>query len=185
MIKNILVFLMMVTTLFSASERISNIQDIYSIVKEVTYLNGEKREKVYKIEYVSPDYLRKEMILPNVNKGEIFQYEKDKTKVYIPLFDEITEENGSEDVSNFLSIIKDLKSKDLKDKEFVKNYYLKKIKELKYKDSYKIRFKKFEKINGFLLPVEMEIFQENNKLAELNLENIKVNSGLKRRDLKK
>ncbi|MEG0069000.1 hypothetical protein [Cetobacterium sp.] len=185
MIKNILIFLLTTISIFSAPAKISNIKDIYSLVKEVTYLNGEKKEKTYKIEYISPDYLRKEIILPNVNKGEIFQYEKGDAKVYIPLFDEVVEEKNSDDVSNFLSIIKDLKNKDLNDKNFIDNYYLKKIKELKYKDSYKIKIKKYEKINGFLLPVELEIFEDNSKLAELKLQNVQVNSGIKRKELKK
>lgn len=184
MIKKIFLFMVIGSTIFATSKRISNIDDIYSTVKETVYLNGEKKEKEYRIEYISPDYLRKEVIVPNVNKGEIFQYENGKSLVYIPLFNEVSQ-NNSEDVSNFLSIIKDLKNKDQNDKSFIDNYYLEKVKELKYKDSYRIKIKEYKKFDGYLLPIKMEIFEKESKVAELDLKDTKVNSGLKRKELKK
>ena len=184
MIKKILIFLIIGVSALASSKRISNIQDIYSTVKETVYLNGDKKEKEYEIEYISPDYLRKEIIAPNVNKGEIFQYENEKSLVYIPLFDEVSQ-NNSEDVSNFLSIIKDLKNKDQNDKNFIDNYYLKKVKELKYKDNYRIKIKEYKKVDGYLLPIKMEIFERESKVADLDLKDTKVNSGLKRKELKK
>ncbi|MGL5970885.1 MAG: hypothetical protein ACRCZL_02600, partial [Cetobacterium sp.] len=105
MLKKILTFLLISTSMFASINKISNISDLYSNVKETVYINGEKRLKEYTIEYISSDYLRKEIISPKVNKGEIFQEEYGKSLVYIPLFKEISE-NNSEDVSNFLSIIK-------------------------------------------------------------------------------
>ncbi|MGL4904156.1 MAG: hypothetical protein ACRC34_01470, partial [Cetobacterium sp.] len=119
-----------------------------------------------------------------VNKGEIFQDEQGKSLVYIPLFKEISE-NSSEDVSNFLSIIKDLKNKDQNDQSFKNNYYSEKVKEIKYKDNYVIKIKSYKKVNEFLLPIKMELYEKNSKVAELELRDIKVNSGLKRKELKK
>lgn len=184
MIKKIVMFLLIGTSIFASINRISDIKDIHSIVTETTYLNGEKKIKKYKIDYISPDYLRKEVISPNINKGEIFQYENEKLLVYIPLFDEIST-NNSEEVGNFLSIIKDLKNKDQNDKNFRDNYYFQKVKELKFKDNYKIKIKEYKKIEGYLLPIKMEIFENENKVAELDLQNTKVNSDLKRKELKK
>ena len=183
MIKKIVVFLLVGTSIFSSPNRISDIKDIYATVEETIYLNGNKKVKEYKIEYISPDYLRKEVISPTVNKGEIFQYENEKSLVYIPLFDEVSE-NNSEDVSNFLSIIKDLKNKDKNDKSFIDNYYLDKVKELKYKDTYKIKIKEYKKIDGYLLPIKMEIFERESKVADLDLKDTKVNSDLRRKELK-
>lgn len=184
MIKKIAMFLLIGTSIFASPNRISDIKDIYSTVKETLYLNGEKKVKEYKIEYISPDYLRKEVVSPSVNKGEIFQYENEKSLVYIPLFDEVSE-NNSEDVSNFLSIIKDLKNKDQNDKNFKDNYYLQKVKELKYKDTYRIKIKEYKKVDGYLLPIKMEIFESESKVADLDLKDTKVNSDLKRKELKK
>lgn len=182
--KKLFMFFVIGVSIFASNNRISDIKDIYSNVKETVYLNGDERKKEYSIEYISPDYLRKEVILPNVNKGEIFQYENGESLVYIPLFNEVSK-NKSEDVSNFLSIIKDLKKKDQNDKSFSENYYLEKVKEIKYKDSYTIRVKEYKKINGYLLPIKMEIFESGNKVVELYLQDTKVNSDLKRKELKK
>lgn len=184
MLKKILTFLLISTSMFASINKISNISDLYSNVKETVYINGEKRLKEYTIEYISSDYLRKEIISPKVNKGEIFQEEYGKSLVYIPLFKEISE-NNSEDVSNFLSIIKDLKNKDQNDQSFIKNYYLEKVKEIKYKDSYTIKIKSYKKVDDFLLPIKMELYEKNSKVADLELRDIKVNSGLKRKELKK
>ena len=111
-------------------------------------------------------------------------YENEKSLVYIPLFDEVSE-NNSEDVSNFLSIIKDLKNKDQNDKNFKDNYYLQKVKELKYKDTYRIKIKEYKKVDGYLLPIKMEIFESESKVADLDLKDTKVHSDLKRKELKK
>ncbi|MGL5088400.1 MAG: hypothetical protein ACRC6Z_02945 [Cetobacterium sp.] len=184
MIKKIFIFMVVGISIFGSENRISNIKDIYSNVKEIVYLNGEERKKEYKIEYISEDYLRKEIGYPTVNKGEIFQDENGISKVFIPLFNEVSE-NKSEDISNFLSIIKDLKNKDQNDKDFIDKYYLKKVKEIKYKETYIIKIKEFKKIDGYLLPIKMQLFEKGIKVADLNLQDTKVNSGLKRKELKK
>ncbi|MGL4947462.1 MAG: hypothetical protein ACRC4X_07395 [Cetobacterium sp.] len=183
MIKKLFIFIVLIIPIFGSENKISNIKDIYSNVKETVYLNGQKRQKEYKIEYISSDYLRKEIISPNVNKGEIFQDENGSSKLFIPLFNEISV-NTNEDVGNFLSIIKNLKNKDQNDQEFANKYYLEKVKEIKYGDSYMIKIKEYKKINGYLLPIKMQIYEKDIKIAELDLLNTKVNSGLKRKELK-
>lgn len=183
--KKLIIFLLLSITLYSASERISNIKSIYSEVTETVYLNNEKKEKRYTIEYIAPEYLRKEILFPNVNKGEIFQYENNETKIYIPLFDEVVVEKKRDDFGNFLSIIKNLKEKDKNDSKFRDSYYQKKVKELKYQNTYTARLKEYEIIDGFLLPVKIEIFERENKVAELILKNSKVNKNILKKELLK
>ncbi|MGL4673164.1 MAG: hypothetical protein ACRCV2_13060, partial [Cetobacterium sp.] len=77
------------------------------------------------------------------------------------------------------------KNKDQNDKKFIDNYYLQKVKELKYKDTYKIKIKEYKRVDGYLLPIKMEIFERESKVADLDLKDTKVNSGLKRKELKK
>lgn len=183
MIKKILIFLILSITCFGKINKISNIKDLQAIVMEKTELNGEIREKEYTIKYISSDYLRKEVLLPKINKGEIYQYENNKRYVYIPLFDEVTEEKSNDEFNNFLTIINQLKSKDKTDKEFSKNYYSKKIVELKFKDTYSIKIKKFKEIDNYLLPIELEIYDGKIKISTIRLKDIKVNSSLKREEL--
>ena len=96
--------------------------------------------------------MRKEITLPKVNKGEIFQYENGVSLVYIPLFNEVNINKSDDDASNFLSIVNDLKNKDNKDELFRNNYYSKRVKELKFKENFSIQIKEYKVINGYLFP---------------------------------
>lgn len=183
MFKKIMIFLVLSVAIFASSSRISQIKTLSSQVSESTYFTGEKKTKVYNIEYVEPDYLRKEIISPTINKGEIFQYENNKRYIYIPLFDEVTEDGNVDEVNNFLSIIKDLKNKDINDENFSKNYYQKKVKKVKYKDIYEIHLLNFKKVNGILIPIKISIYEGDVKLADLKLEDVKINNGLQRKEL--
>lgn len=183
--KKIFIFLLLTTIVFASNNRISNINDIYTEIKETVYLNGDKKIKEYNIEYISPDYMRKEITLPKVNKGEIFQYENGVSLVYIPLFNEVNINKSDDDASNFLSIVNDLKNKDNKDELFRNNYYSKRVKELKFKENFSIQIKEYKVINGYLFPIKMDILEKDTKIAELELKNTKINSGLNRKELKK
>ncbi len=180
----ILIWIISQVGLFASYQRIYDIKDLYSVVKETTFINGEEREKNYTIEYIETDYLRKEVTFPNVNKGEIFQYSGNKSLVYIPLFNEVIE-NKSDDKSNFLPIINNLKDKDKNDKNFIDNYYKLKVSELDYENNYKIKINKYGDVNNFLIPIDMDILERGNKVANIKLETIKINSGLRRKELKK
>lgn len=172
MIKKIILFLLLTVACFGQVNKVRNIKDLYAKVKENTKLNGDNIYKEYTIKYIASDYLRKEVILPKINKGEIYQYENNKRFVYIPLFNEVNEESGKDEFNNFLTILNELKDKDLK-----------KIKELKLKDGYLIKIVKFKNINNFLLPVKLDIYDGTMKISSLELEDIKVNSGLVREGL--
>lgn len=177
-------FLILTVSCLGKVNRLTEIRDVKANAKEVAFINGEKKEKEYEIEYISKDYLRKVILYPKINKGEIYLYENGKSRVYIPLFDEVTEEKNEEDINSFLAIINELKEKDRTDKNFIQNYYNQKVKELKYKGKYKIVVKKYKKVQGFLLPVEMEIYENKSKVGQLALYNIVINQNLKRKGLK-
>lgn len=184
MMKKILIFLVLSITCFGQINKISTIKDLYAKVVEKTDINGEKRDREYTIKYIAPDYLRKEVILPKINKGEIYQYENQKRYVYIPLFNEVTEESGKDEFDNFLTIINELKRKDSTDKVFSQNYYNKKIVELKFQNTYSIKIKKFKEVDNYLLPIDLEIYDGKVKISNIKLEDIKVNSSLKKEELK-
>lgn len=123
----LLLFFLLPVLCFGKINKLSQIKDIEGTVKEISFLNGEKKIKEYTIEYIENDYLRKVILFPKINKGEIYLYEKGKSQIYIPLFNEITEERNNEEINSFLGIINELKEKDRKDKNFVQNYYVNKI----------------------------------------------------------
>lgn len=178
------IFLILTVSCLGKINRLTEIRDVKANGKEVSFINGEKKEKEYEIEYISKDYLRKVVLFPKINRGEVYLYENGKSKVYIPLFDEVTEEKNEEDINSFLAIINELKEKDRTDKNFIQNYYNQRVKELKYKGKYKIVVKKYKKIQNFLLPVEMEIYENKSKVGQLELYNIVINQNLKRKGLK-
>lgn len=183
MIKKILIFIVTTVTILATNKKLDTIKDITSTITEKQYINGKEKTKKYNVEYIVEDYLRKKIISPEINKGEIYLYNGKEALIYIPLFDEIIKNNNKE-VSNFLNIIKTLKKKEKTDIIFIKNYNGKKVIDLKDKSGYIVRLKRYKVINEYLLPVEIEIFDEKDKVVSLILNNIKVNSGIKRRGIK-
>lgn len=185
LMKYLLVFIISTVCVFAAGEKkLSDIKDITANVREVIYLNGEAREKTYSIEYIAPDYLRKVIKTPKANKGEIFQYENGGSRVYIPLFNEVKKGNDQEDVNNMLSIINDLKYKDKNDPEFSKKYYARRVDKLNYKKRYTIKIKGYSNVGEFLIPVSLDIYEKNTKVASLSLTAVSVNKGIRKKALK-
>lgn len=184
--KKILLFLIILATnIFAKYDRVEKLETIKTDVKEILYINGEKREKEYNIEYISPDYLRKVIISPKINRGEVYLYEKGINKVYLPVFDEVIIEKNNEDVSNFLSLIKELKEKERVDKQFRANYCAGRVKEIKYQKRYRLIINKYKAINNILIPVDMDIYEKNIKICSLNLSDITVNSNIIKKDIKR
>lgn len=65
--------------------------------------------------------------------------------------------------------------KKKKDINFRKKYYNSEIKEISLDDGVKIKFDKFEKINGYILPVSFELFDDEIKIGIINIKNYQIN----------
>ncbi|MBM6821687.1 hypothetical protein H5986_03170, partial [Fusobacterium mortiferum] len=69
-IKYFLLFL--IISLITFGKSIDSIKDITFEVEEKLYMNNDTKKSEYVIKYIKPDFIRKEVLKPELNKGEIY-----------------------------------------------------------------------------------------------------------------
>ena len=167
------VFLFLLITLLSFSKDISSIKDMTLEVEEKLTLNGEIKKSEYILKYIKPDFIRKEIISPELNKGEIYIYNSEKKMVYLPLFDQVSEsklEDGEDDIAQTINYILKEKSKLVEGKIRLKNGGI-------------VELKKIKNFSGYDLPEYIIIYDGDIKVAELKVKGYKINTNLDREAL--
>lgn len=181
-IRGVIIFFLSFLTMFGQVKSLETIKDIQLDVVEKVILENKPREKEYQIKLILPNLLLKKITAPKLNAGEIYLYKDGKRFVYLPIFDEITEEKSDKDTNYFLDTIKVLINKEKNDPKFKASYGKGEIKTLTYENGLKTNLLKYEKIDGYLLPTLIDVYDGELKVATLVLKNIKVNGGLKSKD---
>ncbi|WP_293960028.1 hypothetical protein [uncultured Fusobacterium sp.] len=170
-----LLFLLITTLTLSKEKSISEIKTLEFLTKEEIILNKENRKTEYNIKFQVPDKIKKEIVVPELNKGEIYIYNKDEKTVYLPLFDQITYEKVNADENRIIQVINYIFQQEKENEDFRKKYYNSKIGELILEDGIKIKFEKFSKVDGYLLPVSFKIYDKDIKIGDIKIEGYKIN----------
>ena len=71
----ILLFIFIQGLVFSATKTLSDIKTLKFDVVEKTNIKSKKREISYKIDFILPNKIKKEVTAPELNKGEIYIYD--------------------------------------------------------------------------------------------------------------
>lgn len=171
----ILLFLLMTTLTLSKEKSISDIKTLEFLTKEEIILNKENRKTEYNIKFQIPDKIKKEIVVPELNKGEIYIYNQNEKIVYLPLFKQVTHEKVNADENRIIKVINYIFEQEKENEDFRKKYYASKIGELILEDGVKIRFEKFSKVDGYLLPVAFEIYDKDIKIGDIKIEKYKIN----------
>ena len=169
-IKYFLLFL--IISLITFGKSIDSIKDITFEVEEKLYMNNDTKKSEYVIKYIKPDFIRKEVLKPELNKGEIYIYSEGKKIVYLPLFDQISEEsivNREDNTLESLNYI--MKEKELKDGEMT------------LKNGITLKLEKLKKVSGYTLPESWTIYDGKIKVASLKIKNYRIDSNLNREEL--
>ena len=124
----ILLFILIQGIVFSATKSLSDIKTLKFDVVEKTNIKSKKREISYKIDFILPNKIKKEVTAPELNKGEIYiyDYSKNKKVVYLPMFNEVKETQIVDDENRIIKAINKIIEEEKKNKEFSKNYNAKK-----------------------------------------------------------
>lgn len=168
--KYFLLFLMI--NLITFGKSIDSIKDITFEVEEKLYTANNTRKSEYVVKYIKPDFIRKEVLKPELNKGEIYIYSEGKKIVYLPLFDQISEGNivdGEDSILETLNYI--IKEQELKEGV------------LTLKNGITLKLEKLRKNSGYTLPENITVYDGDIKVANLKIKNYKINSNLKREEL--
>ncbi|MGL6064677.1 MAG: hypothetical protein ACRC0S_06300 [Fusobacteriaceae bacterium] len=174
-IKLLFIFILLQLNLFGIEKNISNIQSLKFYVEENTRISNRDVVTGYNILIKFPNTIKKEMVFPELNKGEVYIYKNKKKITYIPLFNEIFEENINNEENKILEFLNLIIDKDKSDNKFKENYYKNKKIEVLLKTGEKIIIKKMIEISGYLLPEKLEIWSGESKISTLKMKNIEVN----------
>lgn len=173
----ILLFILIQGLIFSATKSLSDIKTLRFDVVEKTNIKSKKREISYKIDFILPNKIKKEVIAPELNKGEIYiyDYSQNKKVVYLPMFNEVKETQIVDDENRIIKAINKIIEEEKKNKEFSKNYNTKKPQNLNIDEQVTVDILSYIEVEGYILPEVVDIKDSGTKVGNIKINNIKIN----------
>ena len=176
----ILLFILIQGLVFSATKSLSDIKTLKFDVVEKTNIKSKKREISYKIDFILPNKIKKEVTAPELNKGEIYiyDYSKNKKVVYLPMFNEVKETQIVDDENRIIKAINKIIEEEKKNKEFSKNYNAKKPQNLNIDEQVTVDILSYTEVEGYILPEVVDIKDSGTKVGNIKISNLQINPKL-------
>ena len=176
----ILLFILIQGLVFSATKSLSDIKTLKFDVVEKANIKSKKREISYKIDFILPNKIKKEVIAPELNKGEIYiyDYSKNKKVVYLPMFNEVKETQIVDDENRIIKAINKIIEEEKKNKEFSKNYNAKKPQSLNIDEQVTVDILSYTEVGGYILPEVVDIKDSGTKVGNIKISNLQINPKL-------
>ena len=181
----ILLFILIQGLVFSATKSLSDIKTLKFDVVEKTNIKSKKREISYKIDFILPNKIKKEVIAPELNKGEIYiyDYSKNKKVVYLPMFNEVKETQIVDDENRIIKAINKIIEEEKKNKEFSKNYNAKKSQSLNIDEQVTVDILSYIEVEGYILPEVVDIKDSGTKVGNIKISNLQINPKLEEKTI--
>ena len=176
----ILLFILIQGIVFSATKSLSDIKTLKFNVVEKTTLKSKKREISYKIDFMLPNKIKKEVTAPDLNKGEIYLYDytTNQKVVYLPMFNEVKETQIVDEENRIIKAINKIIEEEKKNKEFSKNYSAKKAQSLNIDGQVTVDILSYLEVEGYILPEVVDIKDGGTKVGNIKISNIQINPKL-------
>ena len=181
----ILLFILIQGLVFSATKSLSDIKTLKFDVVEKTNIKSKKREISYKIDFILPNKIKKEVTAPELNKGEIYiyDYSKNKKVVYLPMFNEVKETQIVDDENRIIKAINKIIEEEKKNKEFSKNYNAKKPQSLNIDEQVTVHILSYIEVEGDILPEVVDIKDNGTKIGNIKISNLQINPKLEEKTI--
>ena len=181
----ILLFIFIQGLVFSATKTLSDIKTLKFDVVEKTNIKSKKREISYKINFILPNKIKKEVIAPELNKGEIYiyDYSENKKVVYLPIFNEVKETQIVDDENRIIKAINKIIEEEKKNKEFSKNYNAKKPQSLNIDEQVTVDILSYTEVEGYILPEVVDIKDSGTKVGNIKISNLQINPKLEEKTI--
>ena len=181
----ILLFILIQGLVFSATKSLSDIKTLKFDVVEKTNIKSKKREISYKIDFILPNKIKKEVTAPELNKGEIYiyDYSKNKKVVYLPMFNEVKETQIVDDENRIIKAINKIIEEEKKNKEFSKNYNAKKPQSLNIDEQVTVDILSYIEVEGYILPEVVDIKDSGTKVGNIKTSNLQINPKLEEKTI--
>lgn len=176
----ILLFIFIQGLVFSTTKSLLDIKTLKFDVVEKTNVKSKKREISYKIDFMLPNKIKKEVTAPELNKGEIYLYDYSANKkvVYLPMFNEVKETQIIDEENRIIKAINKIIEEEKKNKEFSKNYNAKKPQSLNIDDQVIVDILSYVEVEGYILPEVVDIKDDGTKVGNIKISNIQINPKL-------
>jgi len=176
----ILLFILVQGLVFSATKSLSDIKTLKFNVVEKTTVKSKKREISYKIDFMLPNKIKKEVTAPDLNKGEIYLYDytTNQKVVYLPMFNEVKETQIVDEENRIIKAINKIIEEEKKNKEFSKNYSAKKAQSLNIDGQVTVDILSYLEVEGYILPEVVDIKDGGTKVGNIKISNIQINPKL-------
>lgn len=181
----ILLFILIQGLVFSATKSLSDIKTLKFDVVEKTNIKSKKREISYKIDFILPNKIKKEVTAPELNKGEIYiyDYSKNKKVVYLPMFNEVKETQIVDDENRIIKAINKIIEEEKENKEFSKNYNAKKPQSLNIDEQVTVDILSYIEVEGYILPEIVDIKDSGTKVGNIKISNLQINPKLEEKTI--
>ena len=181
----ILLFILIQGIVFSATKSLSDIKTLKFDVVEKTTVKSKKREISYKIDFMLPNKIKKEVIAPDLNKGEIYLYDYSVNQkvVYLPMFNEVKETQIVDEENRIIKAINKIMEEEKKNKEFSKNYSAKKVQSLNIDGQVTVDILSYIEVEGYILPEVVDIKDGGTKVGNIKISNIEINPKLEEKTM--
>ena len=181
----ILLFILIQGLVFSVTKSLSDIKTLKFDVVEKTNIKSKKREISYKIDFILPNKIKKEVTAPELNKGEIYiyDYSKNKKVVYLPMFNEVKETQIVDDENRIIKAINKIIEEEKKNKEFSKNYNAKKPQSLNIDEQVTVDILSYIEVEGYILPEVVDIKDSGTKVGNIKISNLQINPKLEEKTI--
>ena len=181
----ILLFILIQGLVFSATKSLSDIKTLKFDVVEKTNIKSKKREISYKIDFILPNKIKKEVTAPELNKGEIYiyDYSKNKKVVYLPMFNEVKETQIVDDENRIIKAINKIIEEEKKNKEFSKNYNAKKPQSLNIDEQVTVDILSYIEVEGYILPEVVDLKDSGTKVGNIKISNLQINPKLEEKTI--
>ena len=179
----ILLFILVEALVFSATKNLSDIKTLKFDVIEKTNIKSKKREISYKIDFMLPNKIKKEVVAPELNKGEIYLYDYSANQkvVYLPIFNEVKESQIVDEENRIIKAINKIIEEEKRNKEFSKNYNAKKAQSLNIDKQVTVDILSYIEVEGYILPEVVDIKDGGTKVGNIKISNIQINPKLEER----
>ena len=181
----VLLFILIQGLVFSATKSLSDIKTLKFDVVEKTNIKSKKREISYKIDFILPNKIKKEVTTPELNKGEIYiyDYSKNKKVVYLPMFNEVKETQIVDDENRIIKAINKIIEEEKENKEFSKNYNAKKPQSLNIDEQVTVDILSYIEVEGYILPEIVDIKDSGTKVGNIKISNLQINPKLEEKTI--
>ena len=181
----IVLFILVPGLIFAAGKNLADIKTLKFDVVEKTTIKSKKRELSYKIDFMLPNKIKKEVTAPKLNKGEIYLYDYSANQkyVYLPMFNEVRESEIVDDENRIIKAINKIIEEEKKNKDFKQKYNAKVAQTLDIDKQISINIVTYLEVEGYIFPETVEIKESGTKIADVKISNLQINPKLEEKIL--